>query len=160
VTGSPVLLEHSRAIPVSVEHAWDALLAAPLERVFCRRFAALPPVRTVQDQVGVWGSAVGQTRVIVLADGGTMREELLTVRRPDVFGYRISGITGTMRPLVAGILGSWRLEPVGTGVRVTWSWTLEPASRAASLAMPVFSWMWHGYARQALEEIERLLLEA
>ncbi len=157
---SPVLLEQSSAIPVSVEHAWDVLLPAPLDRVFSRRFAALPPVRSVRDQVGVWGGAVGQSRVIVLADGGTMREELLTVRRPEMFGYRISDITGPMRPLVAGILGSWTLEPVGTGVRVTWSWTLEPASRAAGLAMPVFSRMWHGYARQALEEIERLLLEA
>ena len=160
MSSSPVLLEQSRAIPVSVEHAWDVLLPAPLERVFSRRFAALPPVRTVQDQVGVWGSAVGQSRTIMLADGGTMREELLTLRRPNEFGYRISGITGAMRPLVAGIMGSWSLEPVGTGVRITWSWTLEPASRAASLAMPVFSWMWHGYARQALEEIEGLLLEA
>jgi hypothetical protein len=160
VTSSPVLLEQSRAIPVSVEHAWDRLLPAPLDRVFARRFAALPPVRAVQDQVGVWGSAVGQTRVIVLADGGTMREELLTLRRPEVFGYRISGITGAMKPLVATVMGSWTLDPVGTGVRVTWSWTLEPASRAARLAMPVFAWMWHGYARQALEEIEGLLLEA
>jgi hypothetical protein len=160
VSRPPVLLAHSRAIPVSVEHAWDVLLPAPLERVFSRRFGALPPVRSVRDQVGVWGSAVGQFRTIMLADGGTMREELLTLRRPEEFGYRISGITGAMRPLVASIMGSWMLEPVGTGVRITWSWTLEPASRAASLAMPVFSWMWHGYARQALEEIEGLLLEA
>ena len=154
-----VAFEQSRLVPVTVEHAWDALLPAPLERVFSRRFAALPPVKEVREQVGVWGSP-GQSRVIVLADGGTMREELLTVRRPEVFDYRMSSITGPMKPLVRSAVGTWRLTPVGTGVRVTWAWTVEPASRAAELAMPVFGWMWRGYARQGLEQIERLLLEA
>ncbi len=154
-----VELEQSRLIPVTVEHAWDTLLPARLEQVFSRRFAALPPVKAVRDQVGVWGTP-GQSRVIVLADGGTMREELVTVRRPEVFDYRMSSITGPMKPLISSVVGSWRLAPVGTGVRVTWAWTVEPASRAAELAMPVFGWMWRGYARQALERVERLLLEA
>jgi hypothetical protein len=155
---TPVVLAESRAVPVSAERAWDRLLPARLDRVFSRRFAAIPPVRTVRGQDGVWGR-VGQSRTIVLADGGTMREELLTVQQPEVFSYRMSQFTGPLKPLVAGAIGSWTLAPAGTGVRVTWSWTVEPASRAAELAMPVFGWMWRGYARRALDQIEHLLLD-
>lgn len=63
-----------------------------------------------------------------------------------------------MRPLAGTVDGQWSFEPVGTGTRITWSWTIHPASRAASYALPAFGRIWRGYARQALEEVERLLL--
>ena len=71
----PLNVSASRSIPVPVEAAYDAVLPMPLPRIFNRRFAALPPIREVRDQEGVWGT-VGQTRTIVLADGGTMHETL------------------------------------------------------------------------------------
>jgi hypothetical protein len=63
-----------------------------------------------------------------------------------------------MKPLVGGIDGAWSFEAVGTGTRVTWSWELEPASAVAGYLMPVFGKLWAGYARQALENLEDLLL--
>jgi hypothetical protein len=77
---TPLQLEQSRTYPATVEAAYAAVLAVPLERIFSRRFAAIPPIREVRGQTGAWGS-VGQTRQIVLADGGTMREELTSVIR-------------------------------------------------------------------------------
>jgi hypothetical protein len=132
-------------------------MPAPLEQVFRRRYVALPPVREVRAQQGTWGT-VGQTRTIVLADGGTMHEELTSVVPGREFGYQISKVTGPMKALVSSLEGLWEFDPVGTGTRVTWSWTVLPASAAAALAMPVFDRLWQGYARQALEEIERLML--
>ena len=64
----PLNVSASRSIPVSVEAAYDAVLTMPLPRIFNRRYAALPPIREVRDQEGVWGT-VGQTRTIVLTDG-------------------------------------------------------------------------------------------
>ncbi len=154
-------LEQSRAYPVAVEDAYRTVLAAPLETVFARRYGVLPPVRAVTEQDGApdrpWG-AVGQSRLIRLADGGTMRERLTTVEPGREFGYVISDVTGAMRALVASVDGSWAFAPAGTGVRVTWSWTLHPASTAAGYALPAFGLMWRGYARQALEGLEGLLL--
>ncbi len=63
-----------------------------------------------------------------------------------------------MKPLVGGIEGAWSFEAVGTGTRVTWSWEVEPASSASGYLMPVFGRLWAGYARQALENLEDLLL--
>ena len=62
-----------------------------------------------------------------------------------------------MRPLASSIDGLWSFEKAGTGVRITWSWTVRPASSATSLLMPAFGRMWQGYARQALEQLEGLL---
>lgn len=152
-----VHLEQSRAFPVSVEHAFAVVLPTPLPEIFHRRYGAIPAIREVRDQQGTWGT-VGQTRTIVLADGGTMREELTRVERSHQFGYRITNITGPMKLLGASLEGLWAFDPVGTGVGITWSWELEPASSAAGLAMPVFARLWHGYARQAMEEIEAVLL--
>src|SRR6478735_5996779 len=150
-------LSASRTYPVPVERAFDQLLPTPLPALFSRRYAALPPVREVRDQDGEWGT-VGQTRTIVLADRGTMRETLLSVDRPRSFGYRISDVSGPMKPLASSIDGLWTLEEAGTGVRVTWAWTLHPASSAAGLLMPAFARMWRGYARQVLDELERILV--
>ena len=154
---SPVVLARSRTVPVPVEHAFDVVLPTPLPDLFRHRYAAIPPISAVRDQEGVWGS-VGQTRTIVLADGATMREELTSLERPDGFGYRITGITGVMKALVGAVDGRWSFEPDGPGTRVTWQWTVRPASRAAALAMPVFGLMWRGYARKALAEIDALVL--
>lgn len=150
-------LEYSRTFPVPVEEAFDRVLVSPLPYVFGRRYGLLPPIREVHDQVGEWGT-VGQTRMILLADGGSLREELTHVERPHRFGYRIDEVTGPMKLLASGLAGRWSFTPAGTGVRITWAWELQPASAAADLAMPAFARVWRGYARQGMEEIERLLV--
>src|SRR3954447_16195100 len=109
-------LSASRTYPAPVERAFDVVLPTPLPELFSRRYAALPPIREVRDQDGEWGT-VGQTRTIVLADRGTMRETLVSVDRPRSFGYRISDIAGPMKPLAASVDGLWTFEAAGTGVR-------------------------------------------
>ncbi|MGI9157672.1 MAG: SRPBCC family protein [Marmoricola sp.] len=154
---SPLVVQYSRAFPVPVEEAYGVVLPTPLEMIFNRRFGPIPPIRGVRGQDGVWGT-VAQTRTIALADGGTMREELTRVQPPTEFGYTITGITGPMKPLVSYVEGRWAFEPAGTGTRITWQWTVHPASSVAALAMPLFGRLWRGYARQAMETIETLLL--
>ncbi len=146
----------SRAVPIAVDDAFARVLPAPLPSIFSRRYAVIPATRATEGPEP-WGE-VGQSRTVVLADGGRIREELVAVEPPRRFAYRLSEISGPMRPLAAGVDGEWRFDPVGTGARITWSWTIHPASRAASYALPVFARLWRGYARQALEEVERLLV--
>lgn len=152
-----VNVSYSRTFPADQERAFDDVLSCDLTQLLSRRYAAIPPVKVVRDQAGPWSTA-GQTRTIALADGGSMREELLEVSRPTRFAYRISGITGPMKALAASADGAWEFEPAGTGVRITWTWTVHPAGRLGEVAMPVFRWMWQGYARQGFDNIERLLV--
>ena len=147
----------SRTYPVTVERAFDLTLPTPLPALFSRRYAAMPPIREVRDQEGEWGT-VGQTRTIVLGDGGTLRETLTEVDRPRTFAYRLADITGPMKPLVSGVEGRWTFEQAGTGVRITWAWTVHPRGRLGRAAMPVFGRMWRPYARVALERLEGVLV--
>ena len=153
---SPLKLEHAATFPVPVERAYDVVLSAPLDQIFRRRFWAIPPIVGVRDQVGEWGTP-GQTRTIVMADKGTLREELTHAQRPDSFGYVISQVTGPMKPLVSSAEGHWAFTPEGEGTRITWAWTVHPRSAVAALAMPVFARLWRGNARQGFDELGTLL---
>jgi hypothetical protein len=148
----------SRTVPVPLERAFDAVLTEPLPRIFSRRYGPIPPIREVRDQTGgEWGT-VGQSRRILLSDGGAMTERLTTVDRPSAFGYRISDLSGPFKALISSLDGEWAFEPAGTGTRITWTWTLQAASSLGSYALPVFARLWRGYARQALEEVEKVLV--
>src|SRR3954449_7060372 len=146
-----VHLEESRTVPLPLEETFDRVLPMPLDELFVRRYGPIPAIkRTEQD--GVWGS-IGQTRTIVLADPGTMHERLTVVERPHRFGYTVSGITGPMKFLASSFDGLWTFVPDGDGTRITWAWELRPTA-AGSLVMPLFSRLWHGYARQSLAHLE------
>jgi hypothetical protein len=140
---------------VTATHAFDALIAAPLPLLFDRRALAISAVREVRGQDGDWGT-VGQTRTIVLADGGTLLETLVSVDRPRHFGYVLSQVTGPLKILAHTVDGVWSVAPERDGVRVGWDWTLHPTV-PGRLLMPVFGWMWRKYAALALERVETVL---
>jgi polyketide cyclase/dehydrase/lipid transport protein len=152
-----VELVHSRSFPAGVKRAFDEVLVFELTRLFDRRYAAIPPIKAVRGQTGPWGTP-GQTRTIVLSGGGSMREELREVVPAKRFGYHLSEITGPMKALVRTVEGTWEFEKAGTGVRITWRWTVHPRGRLGALAMPAFARMWQGSARLAFDNLERLLV--
>ena len=129
----------------------------PLPTLFRQWYGPIPPIREVRDQHGDWHS-VGETRTIVLAGGGTMRETLTAVDPGRSFGYTITDITGPMAPLMDHVEGSWIFDQVGTGTRVTWRWVLYPKSAFSAPALPVFARVWRGYAGQALESLSDYLV--
>lgn len=152
------VMEQSRAIPVEVTTAFEGTLAVSLPRIFSRWYGPIGPVKAVRNQTADW-STVGETRTVVQAGGGSMREELTVVDAPNVFGYTLSELTGPLAPLVDHIDGRWLFTPIGTGTTVTWRWTVYPKSAVAGLAMPVFAMLWRGFARQGLEELAGELLD-
>src|ERR1700710_723842 len=109
----PVVLSCSRSYPATSEELFDRVLHQPLDVLFNRRYGPIPRIRGVEGQSGTWGE-VGQTRTVLLAGGGSMREELTQVERPRAFGYTITDVTGPMKPLVARVEGVWTFDPVGT----------------------------------------------
>ncbi len=150
-------LEQSRTFPASIDNAYDTVLSAPLTDIFNRRYRLIAPIAEVSGQEGQWGSTVGQTRTIRLSDGATMFETLTVVDRPHRFGYTISKVTGKLKPLVAAAAGTWTFDAAGTGVRITWAWDVTP-TKLGRLAMPMFARLWSGSARQAMDQIEKILV--
>ncbi|RVW10917.1 SRPBCC family protein [Prescottella agglutinans] len=151
-----VVVEQSRAIPITLQRAFDLTLPIPLTAIFSRRYGLLPPIKRVRGQDGIWGH-VGQSRTVVTTDRGTMRELLTEIDAPHSFSYRLSNITGPLRPLVDSIDGCWEFTPKGTGTLITWRWVLHPKALGRPV-MPLVVSMWRGYARQALELLSEQLL--
>jgi hypothetical protein len=159
VMAQPLTVEQSREIPVDVQQAFNGTLPLPLPTLFWRWYGPIPPISKVSNQTGDW-DAVGQTRTVMLTGGGSMREELTRLDAPHAFGYLLSKIKGPLSPLVSRVDGEWLFAPAGNGTTVTWRWRIHPRSRLAAPVLPVFGWLWRGYARQALEELRTLLTRA
>jgi hypothetical protein len=142
--------------PVAVADAFHRTLPIPLPTLFHRWYGPFPPIKEVREQTGGWDAA-GQTRIVHLAGGARMREELTSVDPPRSFGYRLSGITGPMALLVDHILGEWVFAPAPGGTEITWRWDIRPRSALTARALPVLGGLWKGYARRALRHLSALL---
>lgn len=153
---TPVRVQQSRVVGAPVEDAFDTVLTVSLPEIFPRRSGLMPPITEVRDQSGDWQSA-GQTRTVVTGDGGTVHEELTAVERPSHFGYRITEITGPMKPLVRAIDGRWSFAAEDGGTRITWQWSLEPRSAVTRPVVLLVGRFWNGWARGGLEELGRRL---
>ncbi|QLL06473.1 SRPBCC family protein [Mycobacterium vicinigordonae] len=154
----PVVVEQSRAIPVSVEDAFAGTMPISLPQILSQWYGVIPPIKEVREQTGAWDAA-GQTRVLLMVGGGRVSETLTSVEPPNSFAYKLSSISGPLSALVTSVDGRWSFAPAGTGTRVSWQWTLHPKSPAASAVMPVFARMWQGYARVALEKLSAQLVD-
>lgn len=154
-----VVVKQFREIPVAIEDSFARTMPISLSVICSRRYGLIPPIKEVRDQTGEW-DAVGQTRVVVLAGGGSVREELTSVDPPRSFGYTLRDIRGPLAPLVSRIEGKWSFAPAEAKTvasTVTWQWTIYAKSAVAALALPVFARMWKGYACQVLEELSTQL---
>ena len=148
---------YSRTFPAGVKRAFDEVLPSDLTRLFDRRYGAIPPIKGVRDQPATWGTP-GQTRTVLLSGGGSMRERLTEISQPKRFAYHLDEVTGPMQVLVRSIDGAWEFDKAGTGVRITWRWTVHPRGRVGALAMPALRRMWMGYTRLNFDNLERLLV--
>ena len=153
----PLVVEQSRAIPVTVEAAFDGTVPIPLPTLFHRWYGPIPPIKAVHGQAGEW-NAVGKSRTVQLTGGGSMHEQLTSYDAPRSFGYALSDVKGPLAPLVDHVDGLWSFEPTGTGTKVTWRWTIHPRSAFTAPLLPVFGKLWLGYARQSLEELSNQLV--
>lgn len=142
---APYRIASSAVVPAAPEAAFDAVLAAPLEELFPARAGLIPAVRETRGQDGPWGTT-GQTRTVVLADGGTNHETLISADRPQLYRYRLDDFTGPFRLIVSSVDGAFSFTPESGGTRVTWTWSLHATSGATRLLLPVLAFFWRRYA--------------
>ena len=149
---TPTTVRRSGLVAAPPEDVFEAALSLPLPRLYSRRYGPMPPIVEVHEQQGPWGTP-GQTRVLVTADGGSMREQMLTIDRPHRFSNRLTVLRGPFRPLVATVEEAWSFRPLGTGTEATWEWNLYARSAATRLLMPLVGRLWRGYADRVLQQL-------
>lgn len=151
-----LVVDQSLVTPVAVQDAFARTLPMPLPTLFNRWYGPFPPIREVRGQSGAWDAA-GQTRIVHLAGGATMREQLTSVDPPRSFGYRLGEVTGPMAVLVDHVLGEWIFAPTAGGTEITWRWDIHPRSPRTAWALPLLGRLWKGYAWRALGNLSALL---
>lgn len=151
---TPTTVHRSGTVPAPLETVFEAALSLPLPQLYRRRYGPMPPIVEVREQQGAWETP-GQTRVLQTADGGTMREEMLSVERPSGFANRLTVLSGPFRPLVATIEESWAFRPAGEGTEATWEWNLYARNALGRLLAPMVGRLWLGYARGVLAQLSQ-----
>lgn len=111
----------------------------------------LPGVIEVRDQTGAW-DAVGQTRTLVLTDGGTVKETLTAVSEP-TFAYGLSTFTGFFRRLLASGPVGVAHRPDGEGSSIEWTYAFTAKPGWGLLVATILKLAWAPYMRRVLPAI-------
>lgn len=118
---------------------------------FYPKSGVLPGVAEVRDQTGAWVAA-GQTRTLVLTDGGTVKETLTAAAEP-LFAYDLSTFTGFFGMLVAAGRSEWRVTPSRTGSSIVWTYTFTAKPGRGFIVATIMRLAWAPYMRKVLPAI-------
>ncbi len=141
------------------ESTWR--IATPLTPVgYYPKSGVLPAVTEVRDQSGKW-DAPGQTRRLMLSDGGSVIETTLIVKPVELFVYELTGFQKFFGAIVDHARAEWTFGEVAGGTSIHWTYTY--VSRGG-LARPTVALIvrlaWGPYMRRVvlpriIAEVER-----
>jgi hypothetical protein len=133
------------------QQAWN--IANPVDPTkFYPKFGPLPAVVEVRNQTGPW-DVVGQSRQLVLSDGGSVIEHIVRADEPDVFAYHLSDFQKLFGMLVSGADAKWEFDVVEGGTRIRWTYTFHPLPRCGWIVGLVVGLFWHRYMQRVLPTI-------
>src|SRR5665213_125694 len=105
--------------------------ATPLTPVgYYPKSGLLPGVTEVRDQTGNWDRP-GQTRQLMLSDGGWVIEHTTNVEPYGFFAYNLTDFQKVFKGLVDHARAEWTFTEVEGGTTIHWSYTFFPLNAAA-----------------------------
>jgi hypothetical protein len=128
--------------------------ATPLTPVgYYPKSGLLPAVIEVRDQTGKW-DAPGQTRQLMLSDGGWVIEQTTDVEPYGFFAYDLTQFQKVFGHLVDHARAEWTFSEAGEGTDIHWSYTFFPKSAAARPVLAaIVGLLWGPYMRRVLPSI-------
>ena len=153
--GSSATVEGVAKAPL--DQTWA--IATPLTPVgFYPKFGPLPAVLEVRNQTGAWDAA-GQTRQLMLSDGGSVVEHTVEVDAPRRFVYELSDFQKLFGRLVSGARAEWVFTEVAGGTNIRWTYTFHPYRSGRLPVALIVRLAWGPYMRRVLPgiiaEVER-----
>jgi hypothetical protein len=140
------------------EQTWNT--ATPLTPVgYYPKSGLLPAVLEVRDQTGKW-DAPGQTRQLMLSDGGWVVEHTTNVEPYGFFAYNLTDFQKLFGRLVHHARAEWTFTQVAGGTNIHWSYTFFPKNSGAKPVLAlIVRLLWGPYMRKVLPgivaEVER-----
>lgn len=121
-------------------------------------YGPLPGVVGTSGHTGPWDTP-GSTRVVHLADGSQVREQITRHEPPGHFAYRVWDFGNPIiRTLATQARGEWAFAPVSGGTQVRWAYTFTASNWLA--ALPLFAithLLWRGYMQVCLDHTRRAM---
>ncbi|MCU1529889.1 MAG: hypothetical protein JWP75_3652 [Frondihabitans sp.] len=135
----------------NLEHAWT--VGTPMTPVgYYPKYGPLPAVIRVRDQTGPW-DAPGQTRKLMLSDGGSVVEQVVRVERPHLMVYELGDFQKVFGRLVSGARAEWIYTAEGDGARIRWTYTYFAKPGAGILVKAIIRIFWAPYMKRVLPGI-------
>jgi hypothetical protein len=132
---------------------WTWSLIVPHDPTrFYPRFGPIPAVFSVREQEGPWGT-VGQTRKLLLSDGGYVVETITDVEPESYFAYELSSFQRGFKQLVDSARAEWFYIPQPEGTLVRWTYTFVPKRGRAWLVRLIVRLWWGRYMHSVLPEL-------
>lgn len=134
-------------------------IATPLTPVgFYPKSGLLPAVVEVRDQPATWNKP-GQTRQLMLSDGGSVIEHITNVEPNDFFAYNLTDFQKIFGRLVEHARAEWTFSAAEGGTRVLWSYTFYPKRGGGVILAAIVKLLWGPYMQAVLPgivaEVER-----
>ena len=134
-----------------LQWTWDVLTPIDPTR-FYPKYGPLPATVAVREQTGPW-NVVGQTRTLLLSDGGHVVETITDIERYEFFAYELSDFQKLFKRLVDHARAEWTFTPVDGGTLVHWTYEFFPNKRWGWLVGLIVRFWWDPYMRSVLPEI-------
>ena len=135
--------------------------ATPLTPVgYYPKSGLLPAVIEVRDQSGAWDKP-GQTRQLLLSDGGWVREKTTNIEPHDFFAYNLTDFQKIFKRLVSYARAEWTFSDADEGTLIHWSYTFVPLNAGAAPVLGlIVRLLWGPYMRRVVlpkivAEVER-----
>jgi hypothetical protein len=121
-------------------------------------YGPLPAVVKTSENTGPWTIA-GSARLIHLADGSTVREQVTQYEPSNRFAYRVWDFGNPLiRSLSTGARGEWTFSPAPGGTLVTWTYTFTAKNAVTAVPLSgITQILWRGYMDVCLENSQRAM---
>ncbi len=141
----------------SLDRTWDvATMHTPVG--LYPKAGLLPAVVEVRDQTGDW-DAVGQTRQLMLSDGGSVIEHTTNVDRLEFFAYNLTDFQKVFGVMVESARAEWTFTPAPNGTLIRWRYTFHSKSGYGLPLAAIIKFLWGPYMERVLPgivlEVER-----
>lgn len=121
-------------------------------------YGPLPAVVKTSENTGPW-TVAGSARLIHLADGSTVREQVTQFEPSNRFAYRVWDFGNPLiRSVATGARGEWIFSPAPGGTLVSWTYTFTAKNVVTAVPLlGITQILWRGYMDVCLENSKRLM---
>lgn len=153
-----VTLTRTAVIPGTPEQVFAFIAAEDVLPRLLTGYGPLPAVVRTSEHTGAW-DVPGSARLIHLADGSTVREQVTQFASPSRFAYRVWAFGHpVLRTLATQARGEWTFVAHESGTAVAWTYTFTARNAVAAWPLSAITrWLWRGYMDVCLDNAVRLM---